>query len=150
MVKISKMVDYSVLVLCQMAADQLTSWSASRLADKLGLNQPTLAKICRLLTKAGMLRASRGAQGGYLLSRASEDISLYAVILAVEGENPLVSCEKMDSVCPCIYDCRLQPAWAQIDSEIKVILQQKTMADFLTHRMSNCSVKQQTKGCADE
>jgi FeS assembly SUF system regulator len=142
MLKISKMIDYSVLVICQMAGDQATSWSASRLADRLGLNQPTLAKICRRLAKAGMLCASRGAQGGYLLSRAPVDISLYAVVLAVEGENQLVSCEKTDSVCPCISDCHLEPVWAQIDNEIKIILQKKTMADFLKHRMSGCSIKQ--------
>lgn len=130
MVKISKMVDYSVLVLCQLAKDQTVSWSASKLADRLGLNQPTLAKICRLLTKAGMLSASRGSQGGYLLYSAPEEISLYSVIQAVDGDSSLVSCTNSSSTCPCIQHCHLQSAWGLIDDEIKVILKQKTIADF--------------------
>lgn len=130
MIKISKMVDYSVLVLCQLAGDQAQPWSATRLAEKLGLNQPTLAKICRLLSKAGILSASRGAQGGYLLDRAPEEISLYSVIQAVDGDSNLVCCSKTKSVCPCISHCQLQPVWGQIDNEIKVILQQKSIAAF--------------------
>jgi Rrf2 family protein len=150
MVKISKMVDYSVLVLCQMAVEPLTSWSASYLADKLGLNQPTLAKICRLLAKAGMLSASRGAQGGYVLSKAPEEMSLYAVVIAIDGHNPLVSCEKKNAVCPCIPHCGLQPIWIQIDNEMKVVLERKTMADFLKQRKGYCSVIKKQEKAFDE
>lgn len=129
-IKVSKMVDYSVLVLCQLVQDQEQPWSANRLADNLGLNQPTLAKICRLLAKAGMLRASRGAQGGYLLNQAPEAIDLYSIMLAVDGDCSLVNCSRPNNVCACIAKCHLQPMWNQIDNEISVILKQKTLIDF--------------------
>jgi FeS assembly SUF system regulator len=138
MLKISKLVDYSVLVLCELASDPTESWSANRLADRLGLNQPTLAKICRLLSKAGLLRASRGAQGGYVLDEEPHAISLSAVIEAVDGDNELVICEKSDQTCPCLSHCHLQSAWLQIDLEIKSILQRKTIADFIRLRGKYC------------
>jgi FeS assembly SUF system regulator len=130
MVKISKMVDYSVLVLCQLAVDKAEPWSASRLADKLGLNQPTLAKICRLLAKSGILSASRGAQGGYLLDKQPEAISLYSVMVAVEGEGHLVNCSKQGDTCACFSHCHLQATWGEINAEIKAIFQDKTIASF--------------------
>jgi FeS assembly SUF system regulator len=145
MIKISKLVDYSVLVLCQLASAPTESWSANRLAEKLGLNQPTLAKICRLLAKADLLSASRGAQGGYVLNHEPQAISLHRVIIAVDGDNDLVCCEKTGNRCPCIANCHVQPAWQSVDAEIKLILQRKTIADFSYYQKNSCPMQSMTE-----
>lgn len=141
MIKISKLVDYSVLVLCELANAPTEPWSANRLAEKLGLNQPTLAKICRLLARAGFLRASRGAQGGYVLNHKPVDISLYQVVIAVDGVTELVSCERSGEPCSCLFNCHVQPAWRALDDEIKQVLQRKTIADFARYQKVSCPFK---------
>lgn len=141
MLKINKLVDYSVLLLSRLALDTSVSWSASRLAEQLGLNQPTLAKICRLLSKAGILRASRGVQGGYVLCQSPEAISLHAVMTAIDGESHLVSCVNPSNECPCIMRCHLQSVWQQVDHEMEQILKRKTIADFARQQRGSCCAK---------
>ena len=45
-----------------------------------------LAQILGKLREHGLITSRRGNQGGYLLARAPEDISLYDILMAVEGQ----------------------------------------------------------------
>jgi Rrf2 family cysteine metabolism transcriptional repressor len=45
-----------------------------------------LAQILLKLRDHGLITSRRGNQGGYTLSRAPEDISLYDILMAVEGQ----------------------------------------------------------------
>lgn len=45
-----------------------------------------LAQILLKLRNAGLITSRRGNQGGYVLAHAPEDISLYDILTAVEGQ----------------------------------------------------------------
>jgi len=55
------------------------------LAGALGESPTYLAKVCRLLVKAGVLRAHKGARGGVSLSRPPAEITLLSVVEACQG-----------------------------------------------------------------
>jgi len=55
------------------------------LAEELGESPTYLAKVCRLLVKAGILRAEYGAKGGVRLGRPKEEISLLSIVEACQG-----------------------------------------------------------------
>ena len=44
-----------------------------------------LERIAALLKKADLVAATRGAHGGYVLARPAEEITMDAVVLALEG-----------------------------------------------------------------
>jgi Rrf2 family cysteine metabolism transcriptional repressor len=60
------------------------------LAQRLTISEKYLWHIARLLTSAGLIRAVRGAHGGYRLTRAAEAITVRDIIEALEGPCQLV------------------------------------------------------------
>src|SRR3546814_17822630 len=63
-------------------------FSAADLAATLGLGQPTVSKILKLLGQRALVKSSRGARGGYTLGRPADQISI-AHILNARAEQPL-------------------------------------------------------------
>lgn len=62
-----------------------TCLSPRQLAEALGESQTYLAKVCRLLVKAGILKAQKGIKGGVWLNRDPSEVTLRAVIEACQG-----------------------------------------------------------------
>jgi len=71
------------------------------LADFLDVPQPYLAKQLQALSRAGLVRAQRGAAGGYQLARAASAISLWDITAAVEGTAPSFRCTEIRRNGPC-------------------------------------------------
>lgn len=131
MLKVTKMVDYAVLVLSEMYQQPDRCVSVSQLSERFNLGSSVIAKICRLLTKAGILGAERGAHGGYLLALSPERVSLQKVADAIAGYVPLVSCEMSPTSCSCASRCHLKPAWQRVEQQLTAVLEDISMVDFL-------------------
>lgn len=84
--KLSRTVDYAVR-----ATLQLAKWQAdgpvpcSKLAAAGAMPERFLLQILRNLVTHGILRSTRGVDGGYMLVKPPEQVSLLEVIEAVEG-----------------------------------------------------------------
>ena len=59
--------------------------SSSRLAAAIGVSHRYLLQISAKLRAAGFIRAAHGPSGGLKLDKAPEEISLYDIILSMEG-----------------------------------------------------------------
>lgn len=55
------------------------------IADATGISRKYLEQIASTLAAAGLVRSSRGASGGYRLSRSAGNISILDVLTATEG-----------------------------------------------------------------
>lgn len=84
--------------------------SARDIADLQGVSPSFLAKIFPKLEKAGIVAASEGVRGGYVLAREPHEISYLAVIDAVEGLKPLFECQNIRGRCA-VFDGE-PPEWA--------------------------------------
>ena len=67
MIKLSKMTDYAVVILAEMATRDGQLLSAAGLASHTRLPEPTVSKILKLLTKNMIISSKRGINGGYSL-----------------------------------------------------------------------------------
>src|SRR5690625_7898056 len=76
MLRISKIIDYGTLVLTHMGNDPDRIYSASELAQALGLGQPTVSKVLKLLNQSNIVVSTRGATGGYSTARPANEISI--------------------------------------------------------------------------
>ena len=97
MFRITKKADYAVFILSYLARraahegrDALVS--AQELASFSALNKSLVANLLKDLTRAGFLSSVRGARGGYRLAASPREISLGAVLRAVEGPFSFVEC----------------------------------------------------------
>ena len=62
------------------------------MAEAENLPLAYLERIAALLKKPELIKATRGAHGGYLLARPAEEITMDAVVLALEGAIAPMDC----------------------------------------------------------
>ncbi len=92
MLRLRKTTDYAMLILATMASREEERMSARGLAEDLGLPRPLVANLLKTLTRAGLLRSTRGVRGGYTLNRPSDRITLREVAAATGGPLRLTDC----------------------------------------------------------
>lgn len=84
--KLSRTVSYAVRAALQLAESELTvPVPCSRLASEGEMPERFLLQILRVLVTHGILKSTRGVDGGYSLSRPADQISLLEVIEAIDG-----------------------------------------------------------------
>jgi len=120
MIKLSRLTDYAVTLLTQMVGGNERIWAASDLADKTGLPLPTVSKVLKQLARAGILKAQRGATGGYRLAGLPDAISVASVVEAMDG--PIALTER--AVCP------MSGSWNKINRAVKGALADVSLADM--------------------
>jgi FeS assembly SUF system regulator len=115
------MADYAVVTMCAAARHCGGSRvSAAELAAETGLSQPTVQKLVSLLSRAGLLRASRGAGGGLKLARPAAAITLADIVEAVEGPIALTACvESGRHDCALEGTCHVRPHWAVVNEALR-------------------------------
>lgn len=97
MFRLGKLTDYALLLVHTMAGQPITTrWRTDSLVDATHLPLPTVRKCLKHLVDAQLVDSFRGAQGGYQLNRPAEDISLAAVIEAIEGPVQMTECSQPD------------------------------------------------------
>lgn len=82
--RLNKSTDYAIQMLLYLAKAGKTV-SSSKLAAAMGVSHRYLLQISAKLRAAGFIRAAHGSSGGLALEKAQEEISLYDVILGMEG-----------------------------------------------------------------
>ena len=103
-------VEYGIHCLLWLASSPDVPQSSRDLADLQGISPTFLAKIFPKLEKAGIVRASEGARGGYVLARSPADITILQIVDAIEGKKPLFDCQDIRGRCA-VFGKR-PPAWA--------------------------------------
>ena len=103
-------VEYGLHCLLWLAGPTERPVSSRDLAELQGISPSFVAKIFPKLEKAGIVQASEGVRGGYLLAKAPEDINILEVVDAVEGKKPLFDCQDIRGRCAVFSD--QPPAWA--------------------------------------
>ena len=130
MIKISKLTDYAVVVLTQLSRDHGVQ-TVAHLAEASGIPAPTVAKLLKPLTTAGLVASHRGTNGGYALNREPERISVAAIITALEGPIAVTECvSDTDSLCGVERLCPMRGNWEKINRAVRAALEDVTLADM--------------------
>lgn len=127
---ITKLTDYSFLILCEMKVGELVS--SKSLSEKTKVPFATVNKLLRLLTQGGFCSSKGGKTGGFTLARKHSEISLLEVISCIEGEEThLTDCVTNKNI-PCQLNkhCRISQKMKLIDNEIYAILRSKFLSDL--------------------
>jgi len=131
MLRLSKLTDYATVILSDMAKDKTQVHSAMEIAATTRIALPTVSKILKLLVNAEVLMSTRGAKGGYVLAREPENISVAAVISALEGPIALTECSISLQACEQAAGCGIRSNWSLINQTIHNALESVTLADLI-------------------
>ena len=82
MLRMSKLTDYGTVVLTCLADQHRRS--AADVAVNTRLAVPTVSKLLKALTRAGLVVSHRGPHGGYELAREADEISAAEILDALE------------------------------------------------------------------
>ena len=131
MMKVSKLADYAVVVVATLG-NKAERMNAAGIAKSSGLPEPTVAKVLKLLAKAGVVVSTQGPRGGYELGRAAEDITVLEVVKAVDGPISVVACVGAAEE-DCDYEtcCPVKGRWGAVNGAIHSALENVTLADML-------------------
>ena len=131
MLRVTKITDYATVVLTVLAARPGDVLSASELAERAGLEAPTVSKLLKPLAQAGLVEGFRGANGGYRLSRPAGGISLIEIVEAMEGPLGMTECSVHAGNCGIEDHCGVRANWRRINDVVAEALRSVTLAQML-------------------
>lgn len=135
MLKITRLADYSVLILCCFRDKKLTAKSIS---NKTGLGIATVNKILSLLVKAKILKPVRGANGGYCPLKSLKEVSIKDIIEAIEGPVALTKCVETseEKNCNLYCTCITKNVWSQVNNSVQATLHKIKINDITNQSRS--------------
>jgi len=112
--------------------------SLKAVADTEKLPLAYLERIAALLKKSGLVAATRGAHGGYVLAKPAEDITMDHVVLALEGAIAPMDCfvEDHENRVACSHPddgrlCATKLMWTRVQMGVIKSLQRTTLAELV-------------------
>ncbi len=102
--------------------------SASTLENYVSVSSKYLEKIMRMLSKRGIVSASRGANGGYSLARPPKEITVGEIVRALEDDIEIIECVKEDGKCKC---CPSSGVWKKLYKGINELLDSMTLEQMI-------------------
>ncbi|MFH2057215.1 MAG: Rrf2 family transcriptional regulator [bacterium] len=106
--------------------------STAQIAHKENLSPPYLEQIFNRLKRAGVIKAKRGARGGYLLSRPADQITVGDVIEILDGPVTFSHCHNPEEAehCERAPICPSRIFWSSLESDINAKLYGTTLQDL--------------------
>lgn len=119
--KISTKGRYGLRALIDLAANSSEEQpvSISSIASRQYISEAYLEQLMAKLKKAGLIKSSSGAQGGYQLARPASEISVGDTLRALEGDTEVVYCPGLhEEGCSASDRCVTMYVWQKINDSI--------------------------------
>ena len=142
MLRISRLTDYAVVMMTQIARSPPKTWlTVNQLAQVTGVPLPTAAKVMKILVNAGFITSQRGVYGGYALLREAHSISVAEIITAFEGPITLTACiSSAESHCEIESLCPIRGQWDTVNEAIQQVLEDISLCDLIASKKDLSSI----------
>lgn len=135
--KISTKGRYALRMMVDIAEHQKDGYVTLKdVALRQGISKKYLEQIALHISQAGMLRAVRGYQGGYMLARPASEYNVLDILKVVEGSMVPVTClEQQPNPCERCNVCKTLPIWRALQTLIDDYLGKITLDDVVEGRI---------------
>ena len=100
------------------------------IAEREGIPEAYLEQLIAVLKREGLVNSTRGAQGGYVLARRPEEITVGDVLRALEGGLGLVDCLDEEDACGKSCACPSRIVWMKLRDGLNAIVDGITLRDM--------------------
>ncbi|HEX8834659.1 MAG TPA: Rrf2 family transcriptional regulator [Abditibacteriaceae bacterium] len=143
--RISTRSEYGLRALMELGVEPERALSLRDIAGRQNISLDYLEQIMPALKTAGLIRARRGAQGGYQLNRTPQEITVLDVLGALEGSLDPMACLSrgagsedetkpsapvLDS-CGASGSCAVQEVWREVKNAMETVLRKLTLAELI-------------------
>lgn len=133
--RITTLAEYGVICALHLARREPEGPVTGReIAERERLPADYVEQILLRLRRAGIVRSTRGARGGYALARAPEGISIRDVIEASESTTFDLHCVTHpveEERCSAAHACSIRPVWVLLQQRIDAVLEGVRLSDLL-------------------
>ena len=144
--KLSTRGRYAVMAMVELAANSGILEAGrplplSGIAAAQGLSVAYLEQLFLLLRRSELVTSARGPGGGYRLARPAAEISLSAIIEAVDEKLHATRCEPGGPGCLAGERCLTHDLWAELGDQIRLFLDHLTLADVVERQIRGRAAK---------
>lgn len=134
---LSKSCEYGLRAMLYLASlNQPGYVSINTISDELDISFPFLTKIFQKLNDAGLLNSRRGPKGGVALIKEAHEVSLYEIVVAIDGDELFEECVLGLPGCGQAKPCPLHEQWADERERVEKMFRRSTLADLPDVRLA--------------
>ncbi len=127
---LSRACEYGLRAAFYVAARQPEGYLPIRgIGDALGISVPFLTKVLQQLTQADLLSSSRGPSGGIAFARPLDQITLFDIVVAIDGPGLFRDCVLGLPGCGSQRPCPLHNGWVIERERLRALFRETTLAD---------------------
>jgi Rrf2 family transcriptional regulator, cysteine metabolism repressor len=130
--KLSTKTRYGIRAMLELALNyKRKPLSIKEIAKNQEISKKYLEHLLILLKTAGLVGSTRGAGGGYALTRPPSEIRLSQIVQVLEGSLSLVDCVDSPVICSRSKFCATRDVWFLIKQSIVQVLYSITLDGLL-------------------
>ena len=142
--RISTRGEYGLRALMELGMEPENALSLRDIAARQQISLDYLEQIVPSLKAAGLIKARRGAHGGYQLAKSPHEITAFDALIALEGTfNPMAclssTLEEGDN-CLASGSCAVQEVWSEMKLAVESVLKNKTLAEMIERQKESFKV----------
>jgi Rrf2 family protein len=100
-------------------------------AERQDISEKYLWQVVLPLKRAGLVKASRGAHGGYTLAKKPEEMSLRDILVVLEGDFSFVDCTHSVKACARSRGCAARSIWQELEEKLSQAMEAIKVQDVL-------------------
>ncbi|MFO8102094.1 MAG: Rrf2 family transcriptional regulator [Dehalococcoidia bacterium] len=100
------------------------------IAEREDISVRYLEQLLLPLKAANLVRATRGANGGFMLAKPPSEINLREVIQITEGTTAFTECADDASICPRSDTCLLIDVWNEVTEAANKVLEATSLENL--------------------
>jgi len=133
MIRISKKVEYALMALKHISNSGNKVNTTREISDTNNIPYDLLSKIMQTLKNENILSSNQGSSGGYSLSKRPDEIPLFNLISAIDGDVNIAECLKESPVkdCSMTNNCSIKSPVMLLQKEVEDLFKRKTISDFV-------------------
>jgi len=128
--KFNKTTEYAFRILSFMAKDESRIYSVDEIFEKLQIPYRYLRKLMTNLSRSEFIDSVQGKNGGYQISKKTEDIKLLDIINVVDPEYLTGKCFFGFENCALQSACTMHDQWTDVRTNISAILSNTSLAEI--------------------
>lgn len=130
--KVSTKGRYALRLMADLAAHNTGEWvRLKEISERQAISVKYLEQIIPLLTRAKLVKSSRGNSGGYRLTRSPQEYTAGEILRATEGDlSPIACLEDTPNQCPRSQNCVTLSFWAGMKKIINEYADGVTLAEL--------------------
>lgn len=133
--KLTKQANYALRTLVYCATNSTRQSRVSDIAKAYGISELSLFKFIKPLVDANLIETVRGRNGGIMLGRAADTITMLEVIQLAEDNFTMAECfGTKPSDCPLLGNCEINTVLNEALNAFLAVLGKYTIADLIKRK----------------